>query len=267
MIERRPFGELPSEDLGWLKVRRHFFSAAQNDPSRSGWGCMRVWSDEEIAPNAGFALQAHANIEIITYVREGAITHRDSLGNEDRIEAGNVQVVSAGAGIRHAEYNQEQTPAQIFQLWITPASSGGSPAWGVQPCPVAERSGCFVAIASGFESDRDALPIRACVRVLNAKLKVGETIEYAVGEPRLAYLVPSSGTVDVNGVRIRARDGAAIKDAAMLTITAIDDADVIMVDVRQGMDGGRSILEGRKSCRKYIRSIPRTPRSPPRCAP
>ena len=153
MIERRPFDELPSEDLGWLKARRHFSSAAEDDPSRSGWGCMRVWNDEEIAPNAGFALQAHANIEIITYVREGTVTHRDSLGNEGRIEAGNVQVVSAGTGIRHAEYNLEQAPARIFQMWITPASSGGSPAWGVQPCPMAERSGCFVAIASGFDSD------------------------------------------------------------------------------------------------------------------
>jgi quercetin 2,3-dioxygenase len=173
----------------------------------------------------------HANIEIIIYVREGAVTHRDSLGNEGRIEAGSVQVVSAGTGIRHAEYNLEQASARIFQMWITPASSGGSPAWGVQPCPVAERSGCFVAIASGFDSDGEALPIRARARVLNAKLKVGESIEYVVREPRLAYLVPSTGTVDVNGVRIRARDGAAIKDVDIVTITAIEDADVVMVDV------------------------------------
>jgi redox-sensitive bicupin YhaK (pirin superfamily) len=231
MIERRPFDELPSEDLGWLKTRRHFSSTAKDDPARSGWGCMRVWNDEEIAPNAGFALQVHANIEIIIYVREGTVTHRDSLGNEGRIEAGNVQVVSAGTGIRYAEYNLEPASARIFQMWITPASSGGSPAWGVQPCPVAERSGCFVAIASGMDSDRDALPIRACARVLNTKLKVGESIEYEIGEPRRAYLVPSTGTVDVNGVRIHARDGAAIKDVDFVTITAIEDADVVMVDV------------------------------------
>ena len=231
MIELRPFDELPREDLGWLKARRHFSSAAQDDPSRSGWGCMRVWNDEEIAPNAGFALQVHTNIEIVTYVREGTVTHRDSLGNESRIEAGNVQVVSAGTGIRHAEYNLEQASARIFQMWITPASSGGSPAWGVQPCPVAERSGCFVAIASGLDSDCDALPIRACARVLNAKLKVGESIEYILRGPRLAYLVPPTGTVDINGIRIYARDGAAIKDIDIVTITAIEDADVLMVDL------------------------------------
>ena len=137
MIERRPFDELASEDCGKVKARRHFCSGARDDPSRSGWGCMRVWNDEEIAPNAGFALQAHANIEIITYVREGAITHKDSLGNEGRIEAGSVQVVSAGIGIRHAEFNCEQAPAKLFQIWITPSSSGGSPAWGAQPCRAA----------------------------------------------------------------------------------------------------------------------------------
>jgi len=230
MIERKPFDELPSEDLGWLKARYHLSSAVQDVPSRSGWGCMRFWNDEEIAPNTGFALQMHTNIEIITYVREGAVTHRDSLGNEGRIEAGNVQILSAGTGIRHAEYNLEQASARIFRMWITPASSGGSPAWAVQPCPVAERSGCFVTIASGFEGDCDALPIRACARVLNAKLKVGESIEYVLRELRLAYLVPSSGTVDVNGVRIHARDGAAIKDVDIVTITAIEDADVLMVD-------------------------------------
>lgn len=231
MIAHRPFDQLPSEDLGWLKARRHFSSTAKDDPSRSGWGCIRVWNDEEIAPNAGFALQARANIEIVIYVREGTVTHRDSLGNEGRIEAGNVQVVSAGTGIRHAEYNLEPATARIFQMWITPASSGGSPAWGVQPCPMADRSGCFVAIASGLDSDPDALPIRACARVLNAKLQLGESIEYVLRESRLAYLVPSKGTVDINGVRIHARDGAAIKDVDIVTITAIEDADVVMIDV------------------------------------
>ena len=192
---------------------------------------MRVWNDEEIAPDAGFALEKHANIEIITYVYEGTVTHRDGFGNEGRIEAGSIQVLSAGTGIRHGEYNLEQAPARIFRIWIAPASSGGAPAWGIQPCSLAEASGCFVAMASGFESDREALPIRAGARVLRAKLKVGETVDYVLRELRLAYLVPSSGVVDVNGVRIRARNGAAIKGVDRVTVTAIEDADVVMVDV------------------------------------
>jgi len=139
--------------------------------------------------------------------------------------------VSAGTGIRHAEYNLEQEPARIFQIWAAPTSPGGSPAWGAQQCPRAGRSACFVALASGFDSDQDALPIRASARILNARLKVCEAIDYVLREPRLAYLVPSSGTVDVNGVRIRARDGAAIKDVDIVTITAIEDADVVMGEV------------------------------------
>jgi redox-sensitive bicupin YhaK (pirin superfamily) len=230
MIERRPFNELGGEDLGWLKAKHHFSFAAQTDHSPKGWGSLRIWNDDEIAPNAGFPLHAHANMEIITYVREGAVTHRDNLGNEGRTGAGDVQVMSAGTGIRHAEYNLEQKPTRIFQIWITPNANGGSPAWGAQPFPKADRSGCLVTLASGFESDADALPIRARARVVGATLKTGESVEYALGDGRHAYLVPASGTVEVNGVRIHARDGAAIKDVAVIRITAIEDAELVMVD-------------------------------------
>jgi len=231
MIERRPFDDLPSEDFGWLKARRHFSRAAQEEPWRRGWGCLCVWNDDEIAPNARPGLRAHANIEIITYIREGTVTHRDNLANEGKIGVGTVQVVSAGTGIRHAEYNFEQAPARLFQICITPISRGGSPAWGAQPCPASDCSGRFVAIASGFDGDHNALPIRAFARVLKASLKVGESIDYVLPKHRLAYLVPSSGTVDVNGVRIYARDGAAIKEVPTINITAVEDADVVMVDV------------------------------------
>ena len=231
MVERKPFDELPIEDLGWLKARHHFYSSAHEAPSGSGWSCVRAWNDEEIVPNAGFPLQVHAEIEIVTYVREGTVTHRDSLGNDGRIEAGCIQIVSAGCGIRLSEYNLEQTSARIFRMCFAPASPGGSPAWAAQPCPMAEQSGHFVTIASGFDSDRDALPIRARARILNARLTTGDIIEHVLRGPRLAYLVPSTGTVDVNGVRIQARDGAAINEVEVVTIRAIADADVLMVDV------------------------------------
>jgi quercetin 2,3-dioxygenase len=231
VIERRPFHNLSGEDIGWLKAKRHFSFGGSDDRARQGWGALRIWNDDEIAPDAGFPPHAHANMEIITYVREGVVTHRDSLGNEGQTQAGDVQVMSAGTGIRHAEYNTEPVPALIFQIWIVPDTQGGPPTWGSQPFPRADRSGRFVAFASGFESDTDALPIRARARVLGARLTVGQSIEYAFGERRRAYLVPSSGTVDVNGVRIHARDGVAIKDVAVVRIAAIEDADVVMVDV------------------------------------
>ena len=230
MIERRPFNELAGADHGWLKAKHHFSFAGYQDPSRMRWGSLRVWNDDEIAPNTGFPPHPHANMEIITYVREGAVTHKDSLGNEGRTEAGDVQVMSAGTGIRHAEYNMEQRPTRIFQIWIMPSANGGSPVWGSQPFPKGDRSGHFVTLASGFDSDHDALPIRARARVLGATLKVGETVEYGLGEQRHGYLVPASGAVDVNGVKIEERDGAAIKDVAAVRITAIADSELVMVD-------------------------------------
>ena len=231
MIKHRPLNKLCSEDTGWLKAKRHFSPGGSDDRAWRGWGALRIWNDDEIAPGAGFPPHSHANMEIITYVREGAVTHRDSLGNEDQTKAGDVQVMSAGTGIRHAEHNAEPVPTLIFQIWIAPDSQGGCPAWGSQPFPKADRSGRFVVFASGFKSDSDALPIRARARVLAARLAVGQSVEYAFGERRRAYLVPSSGIVNINGVRINARDGAAIKGVAVVQIAAIEDADVVMVDV------------------------------------
>jgi redox-sensitive bicupin YhaK (pirin superfamily) len=231
MIERRPFHDLSGQDIEWLKAKWHFSFDGSDGRAGQGWGALRIWNDDEIAPDAGFPPHAHANMEIITYVREGVVTHRDSLGNEGQTRAGDVQVMSAGTGIRHAEYNTGPAPALIFQIWIVPDTLGGPPTWRSQPFPKGDRSGRFVAFASGFESDADALPIRARGRVLGAGLMAGQSIEYAFGERRRAYLVPSSGTVDVNGVRIRARDGAAIKDASVVRIKAVEDAEIVMVDV------------------------------------
>ena len=230
MIEHRPFNELAGADHGWLKAKHHFSLADDGDPARMECGSLRVWNDDEIAPNTGFPPHPHANMEIITYVREGAVTHKDSLGNVGRTEAGNVQVMSAGTGIRHAEYNLEQQPTRIFQIWITPSSPGGSPAWASQPFPKGDRSGRLVTLASGFDSDNDALPIRSHARVLGATLKVDETVDYVLGQRRHGYLVPASGAVDVNGVRVGARDGAAVKDVGVVRITALEDSHLIMVD-------------------------------------
>jgi quercetin 2,3-dioxygenase len=230
MIERRPFNELYGADHGWLQTRHHFSFADYWDPKRMGWGSLRVWNDDEIAPNTGFPPHPHADMEIITYVRDGAITHKDSIGNVGRTEAGDVQVMSAGTGIRHSEYNLEPQPTRIFQIWILPNKKGGSPAWGAQPFPKGDRSGRFVTLASGYDSDKEALPIRADARVLGATLKAGESVEYKLGAGRHGYLVPASGAVEVDGVKIEARDGAAISDADAVRITALEDSELVLVD-------------------------------------
>lgn len=170
-------------------------------------------------------------MEIITYVREGAITHQDNLGSRGRTEAGDVQVMSAGSGIRHSEYNLEPGVTRIFQIWILPDRRGGQPAWGAKPFPKGDRSGQFVALASGMPGDEEALPIRADARVSGATLKAGESVEYRLGSGRHAYLVPATGRVDVNGVELQARDGAAIRDEDVIRVTASEDAELVLVDV------------------------------------
>jgi redox-sensitive bicupin YhaK (pirin superfamily) len=230
MIERRPFAVLGGADHGWLKAKHHFSFARYYDPERLGHGSLRVWNDDEIAPNTGFPLHPHADMEIITYVRQGAITHEDSLGHKGRTEAGDVQVMSAGSGIRHAEYNREPVPTRIFQIWIEPEKQGGEPSWGAKPFPKADRSGRFVPLASGFAGDDDALSIRAEARVLGATLKAGDSAEYRLSPDRHGYLVPAVGSVDVNGVHIDTRDGAAIANETVLKVKALEDAEVVLVD-------------------------------------
>ena len=230
MIEKRPFAGLGGADHGWLKAKHHFSFGSHHDPDNMGHGALRVWNDDEIAANSGFPPHPHADMEIITYVREGAITHKDSLGNEGRTEAGDVQVMSAGSGIRHAEYNLEPKTTRIFQIWIEPDSRGGAPSWGARPFPKSDRAGKFVTLASGLPDDGDALPIRTAARVAGATIKAGETTEYELGPDRHAYLVSAQGSVEVNGVRLDPRDGAAITGEASLKITAINDAEVVLVD-------------------------------------
>ena len=231
MIERRAFDRLGGGDHGWLNTRHHFSFADYRDPKRMDWGALRVWNDDEIAPQTGFPPHPHADMEIITYVRQGAITHQDSLGNKGRTKAGDVQVMSAGTGIRHSEYNLEDEPTAIFQLWIIPTRRGGDPGWDTRPFPKGEGAGHFVTLASGIDGDADALPIRANARVLGATLKAGQIAEYRLGANRRAYLVPAKGAVEVNGLRIEARDGAAIEDERVLTVTALDDAEIVLADV------------------------------------
>ena len=232
MIDKRTFASLGGADHGWLKAKHHFSFAGYHDPKRMGHGSLRVWNDDEIAAQSGFPPHGHSDMEIITYVREGAITHEDSMGNKGRTGAGDVQVMSAGTGVKHAEYNLEGERTRLFQIWIEPDKAGGAPSWGAKPFPKSDRSGKFVTLASGRDGDEGALPIRADARVVGATLKAGETATYELTPERHAYVVASTGVVEVNGLRLGPRDGAATTDVDKLVITAIEDSEVVMVDAR-----------------------------------
>jgi len=230
MIELRPFNSLGAADHGWLDAHHHFSFASYHDAARTNWGRLRVWNDDTIAAKTGFPAHPHNDMEIVTYVRKGAITHRDSLGNEGRTEAGDVQVMSAGTGIRHSEYNLEDEDTTLFQIWILPDRRGEAPSWGARPFPKVAREGQFVTLASGVSGDEDVLPIRADARVLGARVKAGESVTYATKADRHSYLVPATGKIRVGDVEANARDGVAITGLDTITVTAIEDAELVLVD-------------------------------------
>jgi redox-sensitive bicupin YhaK (pirin superfamily) len=232
MIDIRPFASLGQADHGWLNARHHFSFADYHDPGRMGWGAIRVWNDDEIAARSGFPPHPHADMEIITYVREGAITHQDSMGNKGRTGAGDVQVMSAGTGVRHAEYNLEDEKTTLFQIWVLTDRPGAQPSWGAKLFPKGERAGGFVTLASGFAEDGDALKINAAARVMGATLKAGETAELMLDPSRHVYLVPVGGAVEVDGRRAEPRDGVAITGEEKVTIRALDEAEIVLVDAR-----------------------------------
>ena len=231
MIEHRPFSTLGKANHGWLDANHHFSFAGYHDPSRVNWGALRVWNDDRIAPKSGFPTHPHNDMEIITYVRTGAITHRDSMGNEGRTEAGDVQVMSAGRGVAHSEFNLEDEETTLFQIWIIPSQRGGDPGWGARKFPKGDRAGQFVPLASGAANDDDALPIRTDARVLGATIKAGESVTYT---PRTAdrhlYLVPATGSIRIGDIEAKARDGIAITKEDSITITALEDSELVLVD-------------------------------------
>lgn len=227
-IDVRPFASLGSASHGWLDAHHHFSFASYHDPARMGWGSIRVWNDDTIQADTGFPPHAHSDMEIITYVRSGAITHKDSMGNVGRTGAGDVQVMSAGNGVTHSEWNAERDPTTLFQIWILPRERGGAPSWGMKPFPKNDRSGAFQLLASGF-GEPDALEIRADARIFGATLKAGDRLDFEVGDGRHAYLVPATGALDIAGTPVSARDGVALR-GGQYRVTAREDAEIVLVD-------------------------------------
>lgn len=229
MIELRPFNTLGAANHGWLDAHHHFSFADYYEPERTQWGALRVWNDDVIAPKTGFPPHPHRDMEIVTYIRQGAISHRDNLGNSGRTAAGDVQVMSAGTGIQHAEYNLEDEETRLFQIWIMPDRRGHAPSWGTRPFPKDDRAGAFVTLASGIAGD-DALRINANARVLGAFVRAGDTVRYETTLDRHAYLVPATGRIRVGEVEANARDGVAITGLTVIEVTALEDAELVLVD-------------------------------------
>ena len=233
MIQLRPFDTLGAFRNEWLNAHHHFSFGGYHDPARMGVGRLRVWNDDEVAPGTGFDPHPHRDMEIVTYIREGAITHRDNLGNEGRTEAGDVQVMHAGTGITHAEYNLEKIPTRLFQIWILPDQRGVAPGWGTKSFP---KSGAGLSVlASGRPGDAGsgALPLYADAAVLAGTLTEGQTTELTFAPGRAGYLVPVTGSITVNGVEAGPRDGVAISGETAVTVRATQATELVVVDVAE----------------------------------
>ncbi|TKC86732.1 pirin family protein [Trinickia terrae] len=230
MLTHRRWESLDRADHGWLRAKYHFAVSAGGNPAHAALGPLIVWNDDEIAVGGGFPMHGHRDMEIVTYVRQGLVRHRDTLGSEGTIHAGDVQVMSAGTGIRHTEFNGGEVPLKLYQIWLLPREAGGEPAWGTKPFPRSDRSGRFVILASGFDGDEGALPIRADARVLGAMAKAGESLRYELSPARRAYLVVASGRIEVNGEPVGPLDGVALTNVRAAEITALEDSELVMVD-------------------------------------
>jgi quercetin 2,3-dioxygenase len=230
MLQLRALDTLGGGNRDWLKARHHFAVETQGNPAHARLGNLLVWNDDEIAPHTGFPMHGHRDMEIVTYVREGVLQHQDSSGGRGEIGARHVQAITAGRGIRHSEYNDTDAPLRIFQIWLLPRQLGLDPRWATKSLADMKRSGSLMPIASGFPEDQDALRIEADARVLGATVEAGQRIAYPLLSTRYGYLVPARGRVLVNDQRVGERDGIAVAGEPGIAITAIEPAEIILVD-------------------------------------
>lgn len=231
MLTLYPYKDLGGANHGWLNARHHFSFAMYHNPARKGFGVLRVINDDIVKGGTGFDTHPHRDMEIITYVRKGAITHRDSQNNQGRTGAGDVQVMSAGSGVSHSEYNQESEDTNLYQIWIEPNKKGVQPRWEMREFPKTQVENKLMPLASGRDEDlkNGALFIYQDAAIFGGRLKAGTTITHPITYQ--AYLLASEGTLEVEGTRMNKGDGAEITNSQTVTITAITDAEVLVIDV------------------------------------
>jgi len=235
MIHIIPFDNLGRMNIDWLNSRFHFSFSGVPAPMGNGFGALRVWNDDEIQPQSGFPMHGHRDMEIITYVRKGAISHEDSLGNKGRTPAGDVQVMSAGTGIMHSEWNAEDELTHLFQIWVEPRELRLKPRWDQAQFPKGDRANRLVPLASGEESVRGTNPstllIHQDATLYGALMEKGASTAYDLKDNRIAYVVVADGKVVINGTEVSTRAGAALVGEGGLEISAPDGAEILLFDL------------------------------------
>ena len=231
LIKHFPYSSLGHANHGWLDARHHFSFARYWNPARTGFGKLVVINDDIIAAGRGFDTHSHQNMEIITYVRQGAITHRDSMGNEGKTGAGDVQVMSAGSGVAHSEHNVELEPTRLYQIWIMPNVENVAPRWEAKAFPKANVAKALSVLASGRaeHADSGALWINQDAAIYGGRMQQGANLTVPIKHQ--AYVLASEGSFSLNGYKLHAGDGAEVTDTQQLNITAETDAEVLVIDV------------------------------------
>jgi hypothetical protein len=228
--------ERHAADLGWLQTRYHFSFNNYYDPENIHWGALRVFNDDVVAPGQGFPMHPHRDMEIVTVVLEGALEHRDSLGNRGVLRPGEVQVMSAGRGIVHSEFNPSpDEPLHLLQLWIFPRTKGREPRWEQKEFPAASRKGRLLPVVTALEANGDAgagaLRMDQDAQIFVSSLKTGEAVSHASAADRKAYLFVISGAVELNGQPLAAGDQARIASENELRLRATQDAELILLEL------------------------------------
>lgn len=226
-----PFDGLGRFQNDWLNARYHFSFSEYQNPDRTGFGTLKVINDDIVSPESGFGMHPHRDMEIITYVRSGAISHEDSLGNKGKTAAGDVQVMSAGTGIRHSEFNHEKEETNLFQIWITPRENRVAPRWDMRQFPKTPVTEALHLLVSGRKQDEaeGALYIHQDAFLYGGRLEAGAEISHKLHNQ--AYLLVSEGEIALDGQVLKKGDGAEITAQEGIKIAARSDSEVVVIDV------------------------------------
>ena len=227
MITHHKYDDLGGANHGWLNARHHFSFASYRDPAKMSFGELLVINDDVIQPHTGFDTHSHADMEIITYVRRGAISHKDSRGNSGRTTAGNIQVMSAGTGISHSEFNNEDEETDIYQIWIMPKSRGIKPSWEAAEFPKTPSGDTLPLLVSG--DGLAPLSIHQDARIYAGTLAAGTGLTHHIEGK--AYLLVSEGEITVDGYPAKRGDGLAISDQSQISLAASADSEILVIEV------------------------------------
>ena len=231
MLKLRRAEDRGHANHGWLDTHYTFSFADYYDPRSVGFGALRVINDDTVAPGAGFPPHSHRDMEIITYVLEGAVQHQDSMGNGSIIKPGEVQRMSAGTGVTHSEYNaSKKEPLHLLQIWILPSRSGLPTGYEQKYFSDAEKRGSLRLVASPDGAD-GSVRIQQNARMFASLLEGGQSVSHEFEKGRLGWLHVARGSAEVNGTSLKAGDGVGISDVAKLTIGSKDRGEILLFDL------------------------------------